>query len=29
MNFVYDAEVWIEAGSVIGNLEMDNNQVDL
>jgi hypothetical protein len=26
-NFVYDAEVWIEAGSVIGNLEMDNNQV--
>ncbi len=27
MNFVYDAQVWIEAGSVIGNLEMDNNQV--
>jgi Chitobiase/beta-hexosaminidase C-terminal domain len=27
MNFVYDAEVWIEAGSKIGNLEMDNNQV--
>ena len=26
-NFVYDAEFWIEAGSVIGNLEMDNNQV--
>jgi chitobiase/beta-hexosaminidase-like protein len=26
-NFLYDAEVWIEAGSVIGNLEMDNNQV--
>jgi hypothetical protein len=26
-NFVYDAEVWIEEGSVIGNLEMDNNQV--
>lgn len=26
-NFVYDAEVWIEAGSQIGNLEMDNNQV--
>lgn len=26
-NFVYDAEVWIEAGSKIGNLEMDNNQV--
>ena len=26
-NFVYDAEVWIEAGSVLGNLEMDNNQV--
>lgn len=26
-NFVYDAEVWIEAGSEIGNLEMDNNQV--
>jgi hypothetical protein len=25
--FLYDAEVWIEAGSVIGNLEMDNNQV--
>ena len=27
MNFVYDAEVYIEAGSKIGNLEMDNNQV--
>jgi hypothetical protein len=27
MNFVYDAEVWIAQGSVIGNLEMDNNQV--
>jgi chitobiase/beta-hexosaminidase-like protein len=26
-NFVYDAEVWIEEGSEIGNLEMDNNQV--
>lgn len=26
-NFVYDVHVWIEAGSVIGNLEMDNNQV--
>lgn len=26
-NFVYDAEVWIGAGSAIGNLEMDNNQV--
>lgn len=26
-NFVYDAEVWIETGSEIGNLEMDNNQV--
>lgn len=26
-NFVYDANVWIEAGSQIGNLEMDNNQV--
>lgn len=26
-NFVYDAQVWIEQGSVIGNLEMDNNQV--
>jgi hypothetical protein len=26
-NFLYDAEVWIEAGSTIGNLEMDNNQV--
>jgi hypothetical protein len=26
-NFLYDAEVWIEAGSQIGNLEMDNNQV--
>ena len=27
MNFVYDGEVYIEAGSKIGNLEMDNNQV--
>jgi hypothetical protein len=26
-NFLYDAEVWIEAGSIVGNLEMDNNQV--
>lgn len=26
-NFVYDAKVYIAAGSVIGNLEMDNNQV--
>lgn len=26
-NFVYDAEVWIEAGSQIANLELDNNQV--
>jgi hypothetical protein len=26
-NFVYDAEVWIASGSVLGNLEMDNNQV--
>jgi hypothetical protein len=26
-NFVYDAEVWIEAGSSLANLEMDNNQV--
>jgi Chitobiase/beta-hexosaminidase C-terminal domain len=26
-NFVYDAEVWIAEGSVLGNLEMDNNQV--
>jgi Chitobiase/beta-hexosaminidase C-terminal domain len=26
-NFVYDAEVWIEEGSQIGNLEMDMNQV--
>lgn len=26
-NFVYDAEVWIEEGSQLGNLEMDNNQV--
>jgi len=26
-NFVYDAEVWIDAGSQIANLEMDNNQV--
>ncbi len=27
MNFVYDAEVYIEEGTKIGNLEMDNNQV--
>lgn len=27
MNFVYDAWVWIEAGSSIANLEMDSNQV--
>ena len=26
-NFVYDAHVWISSGSVISNLEMDNNQV--
>ncbi|MGB6689196.1 MAG: chitobiase/beta-hexosaminidase C-terminal domain-containing protein [Terracidiphilus sp.] len=26
-NFLYDAEVWIESGSLVGNLEMDNNQV--
>ena len=26
-NFVYDAQVWIAADSVISNLEMDNNQV--
>ncbi len=26
-NFLYDAQVWIQDGSVIGNLEMDNNQV--
>jgi hypothetical protein len=26
-NFLYDAQVWIEKGSVVGNLEMDNNQV--
>lgn len=26
-NFLYDAQVWINAGSQIGNLEMDNNQV--
>jgi len=26
-NFVYDAEVWIEAGSQLANLELDNNQV--
>lgn len=26
-NFVYDAEVYIASGSVLGNLEMDNNQV--
>lgn len=27
MNFVYDAEIYIEEGSKIGNLELDNNQV--
>jgi hypothetical protein len=27
MNFVYDAWVWIDAGSSISNLEMDSNQV--
>lgn len=26
-NFVYDARVWISAGSTVSNLEMDNNQV--
>jgi hypothetical protein len=26
-NFVYDAQVWLSADSVISNLEMDNNQV--
>lgn len=26
-NFVYDAQVWIQQGSNIGNLEMDMNQV--
>jgi hypothetical protein len=26
-NFVYDAHVWIQEGSQVGNLEMDNNQV--
>jgi hypothetical protein len=26
-HFVYDAEVWIDSGSQIANLEMDNNQV--
>lgn len=26
-NFVYDAQIWIEEGSVVGNLELDNNQV--
>ena len=26
-NFVYDAQVWIDEGSKIVNLEMDNNQV--
>jgi hypothetical protein len=26
-NFVYDAQVWIQQGSEVGNLEMDNNQV--
>jgi hypothetical protein len=27
MNFVYDAQIYIEEGSKIGNLELDNNQV--
>jgi hypothetical protein len=27
MNFLYDAEIWIEKGSKVGNLELDNNQV--
>jgi len=26
-NFLYDAHVWIAAGSTLSNLEMDNNQV--
>lgn len=26
-NFVYDAQVWIDSGSQLSNLEMDNNQV--
>jgi hypothetical protein len=26
-NFVYDAQVWIDEGSKIANLELDNNQV--
>ena len=26
-NFLYDANVWISAGSTLSNLEMDNNQV--
>ena len=26
-NFLYDARVWISAGSILSNLEMDNNQV--
>ena len=26
-NFVYDGYVWIQTGSIVGNLEMDNNQV--
>jgi Chitobiase/beta-hexosaminidase C-terminal domain len=26
-NFVYDAQVWIDEGTQIANLEMDNNQV--
>lgn len=26
-NFLYDGYVWINAGSIVGNLEMDNNQV--
>lgn len=26
-NFVYDAQVWIDEGTKIANLEMDNNQV--
>jgi len=26
-NFLYDARVWISSGSILSNLEMDNNQV--
>ncbi len=26
-NFVYDGYIWIDAGSTVGNLELDNNQV--